>query len=412
MPGEGGPTWLYLPRGDSFVLIEPYVIDGERLATSKGEAARQVLDSELEAVEEEGPVSNHSSRHDRPMTVADEIRRSWNRTFLGSLGFGVLLLGLFLVGLLFVAIGLAFYLTAGWTIAVARILRGSSEFVWPVAAALTLAIVALIASLRQPRQDTQPGHQERFATLSRVCLGLAVITSLLAGLDLVQNLAGAWEVSLIYLPGGASRKSQSKNNMKQIGLAFHHYREAHGVFPAGATLNDQGVPQHSWVTSILPFLDQNPLYEQIDQKKAWSDPANLPAMRHILHSLRHPGLEPKLHPAIQVGEKPAVSHYAANQYIFGTQPGLRIPDFPDGLTNTIFAGEVRSHFVPWGKPGNWRDPRLGINQSPFGFGSASDGGAHLLMRDGTVRFVSEKISPDVLRQLGEPADGETPPVDY
>ena len=135
-------------------------------------------------------------------------------------------------------------------------------------------------------------------------------------------------------------------------------------------------------------------------------------MRHILHSLRHPGLEPKWHPAIQVGEKPAVSHYAGNKYIFGTQSGPRIPDFPDGLTNMTFAGEVCSHFVPWGKPGNWRDPRLGINQSPFGFGSASAGGAHLLMGDGTVRFVSEKISPDVLRQLGEPADGETSPVDY
>jgi hypothetical protein len=34
------------------------------------------------------------------------------------------------------------------------------------------------------------------------------------------------------------------------------------------------------------------------------------------------------------------------------------------------------------------------------------------MGDGTVRFVSEKISPDVLRQLEGPADGETPPVDY
>ena len=145
------------------------------------------------------------------------------------------------------------------------------------------------------------------------------------------------------------------------------------------------------MTSILPHLDQKPLYEQIDQSKAWNDPANLPAMRHILHFLRHPGLEPKLHPSIQVGEKPAVSHYAANQYVFGTQPSLRISDFPDGLTNTIFAGEIRSHFVPWGKPGNWRDPRLGINKPTLGFGSTSNGGAHLLMGDGTVRFVSEKI---------------------
>ena len=52
VPGEGGPTWLYLPRGDSFVLIEPYVIAGERLATSAGESARQVLDSELDALEQ------------------------------------------------------------------------------------------------------------------------------------------------------------------------------------------------------------------------------------------------------------------------------------------------------------------------------------------------------------------------
>lgn len=350
-------------------------------------------------------MSNPSSRDDRPMPAADEIRKSWNRTFLASLGVGVLLLGLLLIGLLFVAIGLSFYITAGWTIAVARVLRDSSEFVWPVAAALSLAIVALIVSrLRQASTETQPGQQERFTTLSRVCLSLAVVASLLAGLDLAQNLAGAWEVSLIHSPGGASRKSLSKNNMKQIGLPFHHYHEAHGDFPAGATLDDQGVPQHSWVTSILPFLDHKPLYEQIDQTKAWNAPTNLPAMRHILHSLRHP--------AIQVGKKRAVSHYAANQYVFGTRPGRRIPDLPDGLTNTIFAGEVRSHFVPWGKPGNWRDPRLGINQSPLGFGSTSEGGAHLLMGDGTVRFVSEKISPEVLRRLGDPADRETPAVDY
>lgn len=52
VPGEGGPTWLYLPQGVSFVLIEPYAIDGERLATSAGESARGVLDREIEALDE------------------------------------------------------------------------------------------------------------------------------------------------------------------------------------------------------------------------------------------------------------------------------------------------------------------------------------------------------------------------
>ena len=350
------------------------------------------------------------------MAPAEEIRRSWNRAFLGGFGIGCLLLGLFAIGLLFVTVGLAFYMTAGWTIAIVRVLRDSRELVWPVAVALGLAIIALVMSRfrEQPqlRMNTEVGKAAGIGVVSRVCLGLAVVASLLAGLDLAQNLAGAWEVRLIHFPGGASRQSQSKNNMKQIGLALHFHHEAHQTFPAGATVDNHGNPQHSWVTAILPFFDQKPLYEQIDQTKAWNDPANLPAMRHILHSLRRPGIAPNLHPRIRVRDKPAVSHYAANQYVFRPGLGLRTQDFKDGTSNTILAGEVRSHFVPWGKPGNWRDPRLGINQSPLGFGSPSKGGANLLLGDGTVRFISEKIDPDVLRRLGDPADAESPPTDF
>lgn len=50
VPGEGGPNWLYLVRDGSFVLIEPYAINGEQLATSNGEEARQVRKEELQAV--------------------------------------------------------------------------------------------------------------------------------------------------------------------------------------------------------------------------------------------------------------------------------------------------------------------------------------------------------------------------
>lgn len=59
----------------------------------------------------------------------------------------------------------------------------------------------------------------------------------------------------------AARRSQCKNNMKQLGLAFHNYHDTSGSFPfawmAGADLNVS-----VWGIMLLPYLDQGPLYEQ------------------------------------------------------------------------------------------------------------------------------------------------------
>ena len=109
----------------------------------------------------------------------------------------------------------------------------------------------------------------------------------------------------------------------------------------------------------------------------------------------------------RVTDKPAVTHYAANTHVFGPNLSPRFRDLKDSSLNVFMAGEVASDFVPSSKPGNWRDPRPGINKSPVGFGSPSTGGAHFLLGDGTVRFISEAVDPEILRQLGTPADGAT-----
>ena len=75
------------------------------------------------------------------------------------------------------------------------------------------------------------------------------------------------------------------------------------------------------------------------------------------------------------------------------------------ITNAF--GEVNANFSPWGRPMNVRDPARGINRGPYGFGGApGSGGAHFAMADGSVRFVSEKISPAVLKALATPNGGE------
>jgi prepilin-type N-terminal cleavage/methylation domain-containing protein/prepilin-type processing-associated H-X9-DG protein len=64
----------------------------------------------------------------------------------------------------------------------------------------------------------------------------------------------------------AARRTQCKNNLKQIGLALHNYEGTFGRLPPGnfggmGTCNDDGL---AWPFSILPYLDQAPLYNQID----------------------------------------------------------------------------------------------------------------------------------------------------
>src|SRR5262249_41898578 len=102
-----------------------------------------------------------------------------------------------------------------------------------------------------------------------------------------------------------------------------------------------------------------------------------------------------------------LSHYAANSRVLAANKGMRKQDITDGAANTILFGEVNANFKPWGHPMNFRDPAKGVNQSPYGFGGPRGaGGASFALAAGSVRFVSERADPDVLRALATPAGGE------
>jgi prepilin-type N-terminal cleavage/methylation domain-containing protein/prepilin-type processing-associated H-X9-DG protein len=71
----------------------------------------------------------------------------------------------------------------------------------------------------------------------------------------------------------AARASQCKNNLKQLGVAFHNYHEAIGQFPPGGFYNGSpiGVAAQGWtfnrggfLVMLLPYYDQVGLYNQID----------------------------------------------------------------------------------------------------------------------------------------------------
>jgi prepilin-type N-terminal cleavage/methylation domain-containing protein len=83
----------------------------------------------------------------------------------------------------------------------------------------------------------------------------------------------------------AARRTQCKNNLKQIGLALHNYHDVHDRFPpANITMgNCCGTPSHiNWAIAILPFIDQAPLYNQYDSNLTNEDPANASVREQIL----------------------------------------------------------------------------------------------------------------------------------
>src|SRR5262249_3875589 len=102
----------------------------------------------------------------------------------------------------------------------------------------------------------------------------------------------------------------------------------------------------------------------------------------------------------------ALSHYAGNVLMLGGDASRSSHDVTDGGSSTLMAGEVVSRFKPWGDPTNWRDPPVGLNPSPDGFGRPFPGGANFMMVDGSVRFIKDSIDPRVLKALSTPRGGE------
>jgi prepilin-type N-terminal cleavage/methylation domain-containing protein len=83
----------------------------------------------------------------------------------------------------------------------------------------------------------------------------------------------------------AARRTGCQNNLKQLGLALHNYHDAHKIFPpsahwrTGVDVSQRQNPSLSenWVIMILPFVEEQNLYDRFDLTKYISDPVNAAA---------------------------------------------------------------------------------------------------------------------------------------
>ena len=79
----------------------------------------------------------------------------------------------------------------------------------------------------------------------------------------------------------AAYSTQCRNNLRQIGIGLYNYHDVYGSFPPAHTVDESGNRLHSWRTLILPYIEQQALYDSIDLSRPWDDPANKAAYDFI-----------------------------------------------------------------------------------------------------------------------------------
>jgi hypothetical protein len=136
-------------------------------------------------------------------------------------------------------------------------------------------------------------------------------------------------------------------------------------------------------------VEQGPLYNKIDRSKPWTHPDNAEAMSTLIREFLNPAV-----PDDRVNGYGA-SHYAGDSAVVLGDTPRTLQSFPQGASNIIFVGEVTTNIRAWGDPLNARDPRLGANAHPDGFGAPRGRPPQFAMLDGSVRTFDPKELADL-----------------
>jgi type II secretory pathway pseudopilin PulG len=196
----------------------------------------------------------------------------------------------------------------------------------------------------------------------------------------------------------AARRSQCSNHLKQIGIALHNYVDTYGSLPPAYTVDAAGNRLHSWRTLILPFAEQQPLYDKIDLSKPWDDPANQAARETRVGVYACPSAN------LPAGHTTYLAVDTPKSAMPGSTP-LRFADISDETSQTLLVFEVDTkHAVHWMDPTDASEGMV-VNFAA-GKSLAHSGGTQCLLADGYVRFLGADVKPDELRAMITAAGGE------
>ena len=197
----------------------------------------------------------------------------------------------------------------------------------------------------------------------------------------------------------AARRAQCVNNLKQIALAMLNYESANGAFPRPAITDKDGKPLLSWRVAILPYLEQQELYNKFHLDEPWDSPHN----KALINEMPHPYLCPS-----RANVEPGTTNYRAfvgGGAFFDKDEATKLANITDGTSNTIMVVEA-SEAVPWTRPDSDLPFDPEAKPSLHGAGSSHPGGFNAMFCDGSVRFISTRVDLTIFKALITRAGGE------
>ncbi|MCC7418866.1 MAG: DUF1559 domain-containing protein [Planctomycetaceae bacterium] len=295
-------------------------------------------------------------------------------------------------------------------------------------------------------------HRSRGFTLIELLVVIAIIAILVA--LLLPAVQQARE---------AARRTQCKNNLKQLGIALHNYHDSHKAMPPGAIQWFSGNAQNeaTWVSMILPYIDQAPLYNRANFSSCFGCTSGPGNPSYEITTVAIPGMtcpsDVEVELALNAYRR---GNYAANSGVgplhsvetpkeagrvngpFTMNSKTRMSDFLDGTSNTILVSELLKvpgndfrgvmHYPEGSLYQHDQTPNspvadlfrtglcVSITRAPctgvytaynnrnivLAARSVHTGGVHSLLGDGTVRFISQNLNATIWQGLASMDGGE------
>lgn len=237
---------------------------------------------------------------------------------------------------------------------------------------------------------------ERLLTLTapkvdgnRIVLRIDQFEPLGAALQLVTTAVAAF--------GDRTRRVAHMDHFQRIVLAMHQYHDRYGVFPPrDAERDGQGKPRLSWRVHLLPFLEQQALYDQFRLDEAWDSPHNKKLVDRMPDAYRSrwdgaaPGHTTFLAPA-------------GDDTVLGGLTATRFRNITDGTSNTVVLVEVKpERAVPWTA---LEDYAFDPSEPARGLQIGADGRFLAVMADGSVHQMRGDGEAELLLRLFRKSDG-------
>lgn len=232
----------------------------------------------------------------------------------------------------------------------------------------------------------------------------------------------------------AARRTQCKNNLKQIGLAVHNYHDQHRVLPDGGNDDGSGWPcsaccsannrgEWNWMYQIMPQIDQASLAAVTTDSTVYVTPVT----SYFCPTRRRPGIygtSAKSDYAGNAGD--GMTNYNGAIIRRSCKQSIDFASFNDGTSNTLLIGEKQTNVKNFGGSGGDNEPyvnsgwdqdeiRWGASgnnpQSDMDhpaepptywsgrFGSSHTGAFNAVMVDGSVRSISYNVDYETFRRV-------------